>query len=79
MEINMNSSNLLETIQLNNEMACLFYHDGCFKLICTTEKDWMPESISYDSFTYLRTLPSEKAILKVKQLVFTWLTTKLLI
>jgi hypothetical protein len=74
MEINMDSSNLLETIQVNNEMTCLFYHDGYFKLICPQEKDWMTEAISFDSFTYLRTLPSEKAILKVKQLVFTWLT-----
>jgi hypothetical protein len=73
MEINMNSSNFLETVKVNNEMSCLFYHDGCFKLICPTENNWMPEAISYDSFTYLRTLSPEKAVLKVKEVIFNWL------
>lgn len=70
MEIN----NLLETKTFNGKMACLFLHKETFKLITPTEDDWMSEVIPLTLFNELHRMPVNESVLKVKELIFNWLS-----
>lgn len=69
----MEIKNLLEAKELNGKQTCLFYHDDNFKIIIP-EGNWMSHVVSLRLFKQLNLMPKYEALLKVKEIIFNWLS-----